>query len=49
MDRKGVPLQFELHLVLGIVGGNAKDSGEVPFWKETFSVVYCGYSHVGAG
>ena len=33
----------------GILGGNAKDYGEVRFGEEVVVVVYHGDSHVGAG
>ena len=33
----------------GIVGRNAKDSGEVRFGEEGIAVVYHGDAHVGSG
>ena len=33
----------------GIIGRNAKDSGEFWFGEEGLTVVYCGYAHVESG
>ena len=47
MNRKSVGFYPKLHLVKVIVGGNAKDSGDIQFWEEGLMVVYRGDTHVG--
>ena len=47
MNRKIVGFYLKLYLAKGIVGGNAKDSGDIQLWEEGLTVVYRGDTHVG--
>ena len=47
LNVNSIGFQLKLHLVKGIVGGNADDYGDIQFGKEVLAVFYCGDTHGG--
>ena len=47
LNGKSIGFYIKLHLVKGILGGNAEDSGEIRFGEEGITVVYLEYTNDG--